>query len=436
MKEHLQNILAEFATRTLARYRPTVIGITGSVGKTSTKEMVYSMLRWKFRVRKSEGNFNNEIGVPLTILGCAHYGKNVFSWCFGLFKAVWYLIRTDHMYPEILILEMGADHPGDIEYLARLASPHIAVITAIGEIPVHVEFFAGPEEVAKEKKKLIQALPPDGLAVINADDDALTNGSVSGSAERRTFGFDEHADARILSVGYAADSTGTGEIPEGSIVRIRMNDKELEIKLRGAFGKPSAYAAAAGCLVGARFGLSTEEMVTALGSYTPPSGRMRLIKGVKETWLIDDTYNSSPAALHEALDVLRALPGKRKVAVIGDMLELGEYTESAHRAAGDQIGQFADMLIAVGPRARFIAEETMAGGLENTRTLKKENIHTFRTAEEAGRFLDPLLQRGDLVLVKGSQAMRMERAVIEIMREPERAGELLVRQSAYWRKKR
>ncbi|MEK7636103.1 MAG: cyanophycin synthetase, partial [Patescibacteria group bacterium] len=226
------------------------------------------------------------------------------------------------------------------------------------------------------------------------------------------------------------------EIPDGSIITIQNEGIKTRIKLYGTFGKPSAYAVASAFLVGLQFKLTANEIGRALEHYSAPSGRMKLIGGIKGSLILDDTYNSSPVALHEALVTLHELPAKRKIAVLGDMLELGKFSEEAHRVAGNEVAKIADMLITVGSHARFIADEALSGGIKNAKVLPREVVHTFRTSDEAGKFLDPIIREGDLILVKGSQGIRMERVVEEIMAEPEKATELLVRQSAYWKNKK
>lgn len=151
-----QKLLAILSRAALRKYRPIVIGVTGSVGKTSTREAIFAVLKTKYRVRRSEKNYNTEIGVPLTILGISHCGRNIFRWISAFIRVAIRVLIRDQNFPEILVLEMAADRPGDIEYLVKLAPPFVGVITAIGEIPVHVEFFAGPRAIAEEKAKIIQ----------------------------------------------------------------------------------------------------------------------------------------------------------------------------------------------------------------------------------------------------------------------------------------
>ena len=172
------------------------------------------------------------------------------------------------------------------------------------------------------------------------------------------------------------------------------------------------------------------EMAEALSTYVAPAGRLKLIKGEKETWILDDTYNASPMATHAALDVLRDFPARRRIAVLGDMMELGQYTIQAHRAVADHAKECADIVFTVGPRAKFIADELAA------HLFNKENLQNFSDSEEAGHALEKFIQPGDLILVKGSQSMRMEKIVEEIMANPEEKEKLLVRQEPEWQAKK
>ncbi|OHA09029.1 MAG: hypothetical protein A3B37_03590 [Candidatus Sungbacteria bacterium RIFCSPLOWO2_01_FULL_59_16] len=416
MKRTLASILRLLARAMLRRYRPKIVGVTGSVGKTSAKEAIFTVLQTKFRVRRSEKNYNTEIGVPLAILGIPHCGRNIFTWAFAFFRVAVRMLIRDRRYPEILVLEMGADRPGDIAYLTKLAPPDVGVITAIGEIPVHVEFFAGPKELALEKSKLIEALPPEGCAVLNFDDAAIVNIRSRTAGRVLSYGFGEGAAIRVAN--YALD-------PHGIRFTLERGGRSAAVKLGSTFGRQQAYAAAAAAGVGIAFNMGLEEIAAALGRYESPPGRLKLIRGIKGTMILDDTYNASPAATNAALEVLRELPAERRIAVLGDMLELGEFTEAAHRAAGGEAARSADVFIAVGERMKFAMNAA------------KTRVETFwfAAADEAGRKLQELLKPGDVALIKGSQAIRMERVVKEVMAEPERAPELLIRQDAEWQKR-
>jgi len=201
----LKNILRILAQWTLKKYKPAVIGITGSVGKTSTKEAVYTVLKGERNVRRSQGNFNNELGVPLTILGDYNAIRGILFWPKVIFRAIGQLFIFNKKYPEILVLEMAADRPGDIQYLARLARPKIGVITSIGEIPVHVEFYSSPTAVAVEKARLIELLPANGFAILNRDDELVWNLRIKTRAHIISYGFKEDADIQIINFEYKFD---------------------------------------------------------------------------------------------------------------------------------------------------------------------------------------------------------------------------------------
>ena len=431
-KSILQKILAKLARATIRRYKPIIIGITGSVGKTSTREVVFAVLSKKYRVRQAEKNYNNEIGFPLAILGISHYGRNIFKWLFALIHVnlrLSALVRDQ--YPEILVLEYGVDRPDDMDYLLSIAKPHIAIVTAIGDIPVHVEFFKDPEELIAEKTKLVQALPDDGTAILNHDDFAVYGMKDKTKARVITFGIEEHANVKIANHELRIKKDKNEDnVPDGVSFKIEHKGNVVPMRLYNTFGVPQVYSAAAAASAGITLGLNLVDISEALAQFNPPPGRLRLLEGIKNSWILDDTYNAAPESMRLALDTLKDLPGKRKIVVLGDMLEIGKYSEAAHRAVGDQAAKFVDLLFCVGPRTKFVAEEARMRG------MKHEKVLLFDNSESAGQALDPLIRDGDLILVKGSQSMRMEKAVEEIMAHPEKAAELLVRQDAHWRNKK
>jgi len=426
MKKLLQFYLTILAKLYLAKYKPKIVAVTGNMGKTSTKEAIAAVLGSEFNVRMSGGNLNNELGMPLAILGdfAEEYyerGGTVGFWLKVVFKS-WVGLWFEKNYPEILVLEYGADRPGDIAKLAKNFKPDVAVVTAIGEIPVHVEYFFGPKELASEKSKLVQALEPVDFAVLNADDLAVLEMKEKTKAKVGTFGFGEGAEVRVSDFDF---KIGPNEEPEGVVFKIHHEEGVATFKISGSLGKSQAWSAAAAVSVGLIFGMNLDKMSGALTGYKGPAGRLKILKGIKNSWLIDDTYNSSPASMHLALETLKALPAARKVAILGDMLELGKYSVSAHQEVGNFVGTFADLLIAVGSHAKFIAD---AAGNQ----MPKENILSFDTSTEVGQKIKELIKEGDLILVKGSQGMRMEKIVEEIMAETEKRKELLVRQSKKW----
>ncbi len=436
MKSTLQKILETLARAVINKYKPMVIGITGSVGKTSTKESIFTVLHKKFDIRKAEKNYNTEVGLPLTILGIPHSGKNAFKWIGGLIGVLGQLLLKKP-YPKILILEYGIDHPGDMDYLVSIARPDIAVVTQLGDIPVHVEFFKDPEEVQREKAKLVKAVPVNGHVILNHDDYAVYDMKEDAKAPVLTFGFEGDAEIRIVHFEYRILKTPKGDTPDGISFKIQHQGNVVPFRISGALGQAQAYAAAAAGAVGTLLGMNMIEISQALQVYAPPPGRLTLIKGLRGSLILDDTYNAAPQAMRAALDTLRSLPARRRIAVLGDMLEIGKYAEQAHRSIGDLADEFVDFLFTVGPAAKFIADQAKAPGVnKEARVLSASEIQTFDNSLEVGAALKNIIREGDLILVKGSQSMRMEKVVEEIMAQPERASELLVRQDEYWKKQK
>lgn len=420
IKHLITKMLVLEAKTVIARHHPKIIGITGSSGKSSTKEAVASVLSQKFKVRKSIKSYNSELGLTLAVLGLKTAWSNPISWLKNIYEGLLVIFRKD--FPEILVLEMGVDRPKDLEKLLKIVRPDIGIVTAIGEVPVHVEFFSGPEEIAREKAKLIKMLPADGYAVLNFDDDVVFDMREMTKAKCIGYGLGEGAE---ISASHANIS-----LEKGISFKLNYAGSSMPIRLRNVFGKHHIYAVLAAVAVGVIHKMNLVEIIEALNFYKPPPGRLQMIRGVKNSFILDDSYNASPLATHAALDTLAELAARRKIAVFGDMLEIGKFTTFAHKAVGERAAKTADIFITVGPRAKFAAEGAIASG------MGKSSIFNFSTSREAADYLKPLMQDGDLVLVKGSQAMRMERVVEEIMAEPERAKELLCRQDEYWKHKK
>ncbi len=402
-KKFHQDFVRQLAIWTIRKYQPGVIAVTGSVGKTSTKEAIFSTLSPYRHVRANRKNFNNELGVPLTILGdYPEIGGKLF-WLKVIFLAFSRLIFRMR-YPELLVLEYGVDKPGDMKYLLDIARPQIGVITAIGEIPVHVEFFSGPEALAREKSKIIENLPSTGFAVLNFDDDAVYEMKERTRAHIMSFGFGEGAEVRITNYEVRMD----GANPAGISFKLNYAGSFVPIHLDGCFGKAQAYAAAAGASLGIIFGLNLVKIAEALSEFKAPSGRGKLIPGVKQTFILDDAYNASPLSMGAAIDTVENLKAKRKVAVLGDMLEIGKYTVEAHEDIGRLVSGRFDILFTVGSRAKFIATAAEKEG------MPKKNIHSFDTAEEAAPEVQKLIRKGDLILIKASHSIGLDKIVEEI----------------------
>jgi len=409
----------------LWRYQPTIVAITGNAGKTTTKEAIAAVMATKYRVRATGGNLNNELGIPATIIGdfAAQYyrtGGTLLFWLRVLVSAVRVLVR-DTSYPQVLVLEFGADHPGDIKRLAKMFPPHIAVVTQVGDIPVHVEFFASPAELAAEKAQILKYLTPSDYAVLGYDDLTVLEMREKTKARTLTYGMGDGADVQVTNVQTRLEGTR----PLGISFDVRVDRNTMPVVINGTLGSGMARAAAAAVAVGSimKIGLATASQ--ALSDLRPPAGRLRVLEGIRGTVLIDDTYNASPAAMHLAIDSVRHIPATRHVLVLGDMLELGSFSIQAHQAIGTMAATVADVLVCVGERGRFIAD---AAGNQMPATA----IHWAPDSLAAAQVVQHVIRAGDVVLVKGSQGMRMERIVEELLLQPEKASQLLVRQSALW----
>ncbi len=421
----------------LKKYKPKIVAITGTAGKTLTKDAVYTVLRREFLARKSPKSYNSEIGVPLTVIGAKSAWGNLFLWILILFKGLRLLV-VRHDYPELLVLETGVDRPGDMDKLLSWIKPNVAIITRLGDIPVHVEYFSGIDELAKEKAKLIKVLRQEDYAILNGDDEAVLGMQNKTKANIITYGFaceeggkgkGEKIDLMASNYHIVYRKEGEREIPEGITFKVDYNGKIVPIRLYDVFGEQAVYTVLAALAAGSVLGLNMIEMAELLSVYKSPPGRLKLLEGIKHTFIIDDSYNSSPVALEMAIKVLKEIPAKRKVAVLGDMLELGKYTIDEHKKAGRMVKDAADILFTVGPRSKFTADEARALGFD------KENIFEFSTSDEAKIVLQDVIKEGDLILIKGSQSMRMEKIVEEIMAHPELKEELLVRQEKEWKKR-
>lgn len=354
--------LAAYARR---RWTGTMIGVTGSAGKTTTKEAIAHLLRTRLAVGKSEGNYNNHVGVPLSILRLP-----------GDCRAA--------------VIEIAMNHAGEIAELAAIARPEIGVVTNVGH--AHVEFFDSIEGIARAKRELIEALPADGTAVLNADDPRVLAFREVHPGPVITYGFSEGADVR-------ADRL---EPLEGGS-RFHLADGGwLETPLEGRHAIRNLLAALA---VARLFGLGAQELAGAVRSFDVPAMRGRRFRREGVT-ILDDCYNASPEAMYAMLDTLRRTPGQRKVAVLGQMLELGRHSEALHRQVGrDAAAGGVNLLIGVKGDARHLVEAAVEAG------LPREAAYFLEDPEEAGELLRRLAQPGDVILFKASRGTRIERAL-------------------------
>ncbi len=344
-----------------------VVGVTGSVGKTSCKELIATLLGGRCRVHKNEANQNNEIGLPLAILA---------------------LDEAD----EVAVLEMGMYARGEIAQLCSIARPEIGVVTNIG--PIHLERLGSIEAIAEAKGELIEALPEHGVAVLNGDDERVAALARKSKGRVVLYGTEPWCQVR------GSDLATHGL--HGASFRLSYEGRSADVRtlLPGRHGMTNALAAAAVALL---FDLTLDEIAAGLAKAQPY--RLSVLDGPNGSRLLDDTYNASPPSVLAALDLLAELPGRR-IAVLGDMLELGSAEEEGHRAVGIRAAAVADLLIAVGPRAAMIAEAARAGG--------RAEVRHFAGKSALAPFLAGVLAPGDQVLFKGSRGMALETVIAEL----------------------
>ncbi|MBU0706866.1 UDP-N-acetylmuramoyl-tripeptide--D-alanyl-D-alanine ligase [Patescibacteria group bacterium] len=428
-KKILRKILRSIAVKILRRYQPKVVGITGSIGKTSVKEAVYLVLKKRYNCRCNRKNYNNEIGVPLTVFGCDSGNKNPFGWLKIIYVGLNLAYGRKVKYPKVLILELGADRPGDIDYLVKITQPLVGVVTAVG--PVHLEFFNKIEHIAYEKSQLIRNLPSDGLAVLNIDDDLVVPMREKTKARSIRFGFGEKAEIRAHDIVLSQGPIGKEEpVPCGLNFKVSYGGSTFPVFVPRIIAKHQIYPILASIAVGNFFDINMIDIVEELKQFKTPPGRMSLVPGIKQTIIIDDTYNSSPTAAKAALEVLNNLKiGGRRYAALGDMAELGTYTKQGHEEVGSKAAECCDYIITVGVKAKMIAQAAKDRG------YNPDHIICFDNSKVAGRWLQNRIKTNDAILVKGSQVVRMEKIVKELMAEPARAQELLIRQDQTWQKR-
>ena len=366
----LERYLVALAKVVLSLDKPLIIGITGSVGKTTVKEAIAHLLETaELPVRKTEGNLNFDIGIAMTVLGYDH-APAIWEWPWALLKvhAVWllYILRVMR-FPKYFVVEMGIDRLGDMTRLTRWVKPSVGIVTWIGE-GHHLEFLKDAKTVAREKGQMLRVLPADGLAVLPEKDPNLPILKELSAAPVELF-----AQTGIESI----------------------NDI-LQILAK-------------------RFSISEATVAKAQQSFVQPKGRLNILGGLNETQILDDSYNTSLPAIRVALDKLAQQKAKRRIAVLGDILEQGQFEESFHQQAAEYVRKKADLFIGVGKRMAKVNPD-----------------HWFASPDEAAEALIELLQPGDVVLVKGSQGMRMEKISLALSADKTAAKKVLPRQTKRW----
>jgi UDP-N-acetylmuramoyl-tripeptide--D-alanyl-D-alanine ligase len=357
-----------------------VIGITGSVGKSTSKEAIAQVLSKRYVTLKSRANLNNEIGLPLNILR----------------------LNAKH---QCAVLEMGFYVAGDIKLLCDIAQPQVGVITNIGT--VHAERAGSQEMIARGKAELVEALPPDGIAILNNDDPRVLAMQALTQARIFTYGLSPEADLWADDVETVDGRQGTGSL------RLRLHHKNDSLHIRvPMIGRHSAQTVLRAAAVGLVEGLTWDEIIHGLHE----CGRLSIISASSGARLIDDTYNASPESTLAALDVLADLRAERKIAVLGDMLELGQYEQEGHEKVGARAAQVAQVLITLGPRAHQIAAAALQSG------MAKDTVIEYEDGADVVTWLKEHLHADDTALIKGSRGMRMEHIVAALLVSPDLPG--------------
>ena len=360
-----QRALRDLAAWYKDRFPIPFVAVTGSVGKTTAKDMLAAVLGVRYKVLKTEGNFNNNIGLPLTLL------------------------RLDHSH-QIAVVEMGMDRFGEIDYLAGLVRPDVGVITNIGD--AHIERLGSRENIFRAKCELLPHIKKDGLLILNGDDPLLSTLRGKTPVPAVFCGTGEGMDYRAQVTG----GDGVSHI-HCSLTTPRM-DREVRIP---ALGEHMVYPALIAAAAAERFGLTPDEIAQGLTQFVPTRMRMNILRRAKGITILDDTYNANPQSMRAAVSVLADGPGRKKIAVLGDMLELGPFSPALHYEVGECLGRAGiHCLVAVGEQSRELARGAEAAGVPE--------VHACDSREEAEALLPQVLEPDSTVLVKASRGMKLE----------------------------
>lgn len=348
-------------------YDIPVVQITGSVGKTSTRDIIANVVRTQYKTLQTEGNQNNAVGLPTTLLKL-----------------------KDH---EAVVVESGMNHLGEIRYLGKIAKPTVAVITNIGT--AHIGFLGSRENILKAKLEILENLKPDGYIVINNDNDMLNKWAKEDTKYKKyTFGIDEKSDVMAYNI----------KVNENySTYNVKINNKEYSVKVPVS-GIHFVYNSLCAIAVGNLLNIAPENIIKGIETFTLTKNRMEIDKIKDGVTVINDAYNASYDSMKAAIEYLQGLPGERKIAVLGDMFELGKFSEEIHRKVGIEVFTHKiDMLVTVGKESKYIAEEVKYLG------MSKDNVASFDTTEEAINYLNKTLRKNDVVLLKAANGMHFSK---------------------------
>jgi len=398
-----QTALSEWARFVMRKYQPEVIGITGSTGKTSTREAIAAVLSTKYRVFRNPANFNGRFGLPIALAG----------------------LGPEH---DIAILELACDSFGEIGHLAEMTQPRVGVVRAVSH--AHLAYLGSLDAIAQEKGRLVEALPPDGTAVLNYDDPRVLAMRERTLARVITYGLSPDADLVASSIEPDHDGLHlTVHFPGAIGMGLPGYPTKAEIRTR-LIGRHHAYTVLAAIAVGSAYNVPWADIVDALEELRPGPGRLNPLEGVGGSLILDDSYSANPASMLAGLQALADYPAQRRIAVLGGMSQLGGYAVTGHARVAQAAAAVVDWLVTYGERGNWIAQEAEGAG------LAAERILVTYTPADAARFLRERLRPGDVVLVKGDIDARLEIVVRSLLAHPERDTCRLVRQEQGWERVR
>lgn len=396
-----------------------IIGVTGSAGKTTTKDAIAKVLSSKYKVIASKKSYNTEFGLPLTILGAEAGFSSPIMWLWNLFiaklNAFFNWQKIDYF-----VLEMGVDKPGDMEVLTRVVKPDIAVFTNVKPVHLAEGQFENLDGIFKEKSKIAHSVKANGKLILNYDDEFVRRLENVKGPKIIWYGLSE--GAKVCATNIKTDLAGTSfDLHYGNI------HSRLFVPILGSHHVNCVLPA---IICGLECGMYMDDILASLRDFSLAPGRMNVIEGVNGSTIIDSSYNASPESTLAAMETLKEVGrDKRKIFVFGNMNELGIETESYHKKIGEAAADIADIFITVGEFAKIAAVEAV----KNEMSVK--DVHSFDNYKDAAACVINLIKPDDIVLVKGSQnRVRLERLVKAVMRHPEAANHVLCRQEKVWQK--
>ncbi len=439
MKQRLIIILKKITREILAKHQPIIIGITGNVGKTTTRNALVGFLSEFTPVGSNYENYNSDLGVCLSIIGAKEPGKNPFKWLSIFWKGWLMTLNINPEFPPVWILEIGIDGVGDMDFFVQdFLEFDVIIFGFVGENPVHTENFGSRDALIYEKGKILRGLKEDGLLIINGDDPYIAH-LYHKRKNVLTIGFEDTVDIqasdfyssiRVEDTQEQWDECYTSLIPYGGF-KIIHKGAVIPFKLDYLIGKQQVYNILPAIALGISDGINLVDIASKIHDLKPMKGRMRFMEGIKDSLLIDDSYNAAPAAMMAALETLSKLniPDIRRIVALGEMKELGSASVEIHKKIGKYIAEKQiDIFIGVGIN--------MKDAVSEYRLLKPDGTSQyFDDSFEAAEWIKNQIGSSDVLLVKGSQSSRMERVSSEVLANKRYRTELLPRQSDEWLQK-